>query len=277
MSGGDHRARREPGRVVDREVDHRLAVLALLDRDLMRVTLALLGRVVHRRALEVILALSGFGLPSPSPPPPPPSPSPLAVLVVLGRVARGPLAGGPLGVVELLHRLLHRVVAGGHVDVAELGGEVDLADGRRLHGGEGLQQLEQRHRVADVGGRVLGEDVEQLVAVADQDAGRQLLARLAEEVLLARGADEVVVEMAEAHVLERVVPAHPLVAGLDVDLRGPGFGRDVVAAVDVDVDAADRVHRVGEAGEVDVDDVVDLEPGELLDHLEGLLRTAGSV
>ncbi len=80
--------------------------------------------------------------------------------------------------------------------------------------------------------------------------------------------------MAEAHVLERVVPAHPLVAGLDVDLRGPRFGRDVIAAVDVDIDAADRVHRVGEAGEVDVDDVVDLEPGELLDHLEGLVRTA---
>ena len=73
--------------------------------------------------------------------------------------------------------------------------------------------------------------------------------------------------MAEAHVLERLVAAQPLVAGLDVDLRDALLRGDVVAAVDVDVDAADRVDGVGEAGEVDVDDVVDLEPGEPLDDL----------
>ncbi len=83
--------------------------------------------------------------------------------------------------------------------------------------------------------------------------------------------------MAEAHVLERVVTAHPLVAGLEVDLRGLVLLGDVVAAVDVDVDAVDRVHGVGEAGEIDVDDVVDLEPGELLDHVERLLRATGRV
>ena len=41
-----------------------------------------------------------------------------------------------------------------------------------------------------------------------------------------------------------------------------------VAAVDVDVDAVDRVDGLGEADEVDVDDVVDLQAGELLDRLQ---------
>ena len=53
---------------------------------------------------------------------------------------------------------------------------------------------------------------------------RQLLAGLAEEVLLAGRAHEVVVEVAEADVLQRVVAAHPLVAGLDVDLGDPESG-----------------------------------------------------
>ncbi len=47
----------------------------------------------------------------------------------------------------------------------------------------------------------------------------------------------------------------------------------VVVVIDVHVDAVDCVHGVGEAVEVDVDDVVDVvQAGELLDHLQGQLR-----
>ena len=44
---------------------------------------------------------------------------------------------------------------------------------------------------------------------------------LAHEVLLARRTHEVVVVVAEAHVLERLEATEALIAGLDVDLRGP--------------------------------------------------------
>ena len=50
----------------------------------------------------------------------------------------------------------------------------------------------------------------------------------------------------------------------------PSPRRVVVVAVDVDVDAPDRVHRLVEPREVDVDDVVDRDAEELLDRLEGL-------
>ena len=67
--------------------------------------------------------------------------------------------------------------------------------------------------------------------------------------------------MAVAHVLERLESAQALIARLDVDLGDPLLGRDEVAAIDIDVDAADRVDRISEPREVDVDDVVDLDAG----------------
>ena len=112
---------------------------------------------------------------------------------------------------------------------------------------------------------------------------RQLLACLAQELLLARRPHQVVVVVAIADVLERVVAAHPLVAGRDVDLRVLLGGRQaevrvVVVVVDVDVDAVDRVDGVGEAVEVDVDDVVDVvQAGELLDDLQRQLRAPVAV
>ena len=65
--------------------------------------------------------------------------------------------------------------------------------------------------------------------------------------------------MAVADVGERVQPAEPLVARVDVDLRVLLVAVEAlvaveVLAVDVDVDAVDRVDGVGEALEVDVDD-----------------------
>src|SRR5215208_1026958 len=79
---------------------------------------------------------------------------------------------------------------------------------------------------------------------------------------------------------EGVEAAERLVSGLEVDLRvvvgrGPVHGVLVeVAMVDVDVDAADRVDRPGEAREVHVDQVVYMQAGELLDRLQGQLRAA---
>ena len=104
--------------------------------------------------------------------------------------------------------------------------------------------------------------------------GRDLLAQIAQEVLLAGDAHEVGVGVAVAHVGERVFVAELLVAGLEVDVGVVGFGgADVfveVAVVDVDVDAAELVDEADEAGEGDVDDAVELEPGEhLFDGLGG--------
>src|SRR6202000_1350361 len=50
-----------------------------------------------------------------------------------------------------------------------------------------------------------------------------------------------------------------------------------VTAVDVGVDAADRGDGADEAEEVDVDHVVDFQPGQCLDHLQRQLGTAGGV
>ena len=141
---------------------------------------------------------------------------------------------------------------------------------------------QHRLRVADVGGRVVGEDVDQFVAAEDELVDRHPLAGGAEEVLLARGADQVGVGVAVAHVLQRLFAAEQLVAGLDVDFGIFFGGRDadvrvVVAAVDVDVDAVDRVDGADEAEVVDVDDVVDRQPGQFLDHLQGQFRAAVGV
>src|SRR5204862_868158 len=63
----------------------------------------------------------------------------------------------------------------------------------------------------------------------------------------------------------------------DVDLR-VGVRVVEVAAVDVHVDAAERVHGLREAVEVDVDDVVDLQSRvELADRAHGQARAAERV
>ena len=92
----------------------------------------------------------------------------------------------------------------------------------------------------------------------------QLVLGGAQEALLAGGAHDVVVEMAEADVGERVVAAQRLVAGAQVDLRPvrglrqAGVGV-VVAAVDVDVHAAQVVDGLDEAAERGRHGVVDAE------------------
>ena len=127
---------------------------------------------------------------------------------------------------------------------------MDLAD-RVLGGRE--RELEQPQHVraaADVGVRVLAEDVEQVVAALEQLRDPDLLLELPEELLLARRAHDVGVLVAVADVVERVLAADLLVALLQVDRRVVGpVSRVVVevAAVDVDVRAAELVDGLAEA------------------------------
>ena len=110
----------------------------------------------------------------------------------------------------------------------------------------------------------------------DQVLDRHPLAGGAEEVLLAGGADEIGVGVPVADVLAAPVfphiswyPGCTLISAYCSERFRVGV---VVAAVDVDVDAADRVDGADEAEVVDVDDVVDRQAGQFLDHLKGELR-----
>ena len=124
--------------------------------------------------------------------------------------------------------------------------------GLRLREGDQLGQFDQL-----AGGGVEGradrvpDRFGDRVDLAELVAGRDLLAQVAQEVLLARDAHEVRVGVAVAHVVERVFVAELLVAGLQVDARVVRFGRAdvlvVVAVVDVDVGAAERVDDPDEA------------------------------
>ncbi len=80
--------------------------------------------------------------------------------------------------------------------------------------------------------------------------------------------------MAEAHEVERLLAAHQLVARLQVDGLVVGAGRDEVATVDGQIDAAEDVDHVPEAGEVHLDEVVDPKAGEPLEGLEDEARPA---
>ena len=97
-----------------------------------------------------------------------------------------------------------------------------------------------------------------------REALRDLLAERAHELLLARDAVEVGVGVPEADEVERLLAVQPLVARLQVDVRVVGRDRAdvlvVVAAVDVHPDAAELVHDLLEAVEVDGDQVVDGRP-----------------
>ena len=182
---------------------------------------------------------------------------------------------------EAAHGGVERVRAGVDVGAADRGGERNLLDRlARAVDGE-LDEREHLLGAADVGAGVLAERLQQLVAVAQQLRDAELRAGLAQEVVLAGGADEVVVAVAVADVVQRVAAAQALVAGLDVDRRVVGGrGADVaveVVAVDVGVHAVEPVHERAEAGEVDVDDVVDPDPEHVLQRLDRERGTAPGV
>ena len=196
-------------------------------------------------------------------------------MACVSRLARG--LAGPRErlrsghVEELARRAHHLRRVGRHVAPADARREVDLDDGAAREVDRQSQQRDHRAAAVDVRARVLRHDLDQLLLLRDQLAGADLRLRLPEEVLLARGAHDVGVGVAVADVVERVLAAQLLVAGVDVDRRVLVVRVRVVvevAAVDVGVDAADRVHRLAEAAEVDVDHVVDAQPGDLLDRLQ---------
>ncbi|CAB4347639.1 unannotated protein [freshwater metagenome] len=85
--------------------------------------------------------------------------------------------------------------------------------------------------------------------------------------------------MAEPNEVKRLLATKLLVAGLNVDLgvlrdRCEPFVRVVVAMVYVNVDAAEPVDRALEAAEIDLDDVVDLDPEQVANRLQRQLRAA---
>jgi hypothetical protein len=89
----------------------------------------------------------------------------------------------------------------------------------------------------------------------------RLLDRLHEQ-LLAREAEEIRVGVPVADEVEGLPALELLVARPEVDRRVDAAGRVVVPAVDVHPDAAELVHDVAEALEVDRDQVVDREVRE---------------
>ena len=204
----------------------------------------------------------------------------LSLLLAVAAFQRPPRAAARFDAEELFDRAFDRFRAGGDVAGAEFGREVNLVDRRAARGDEEFEHVDHRFGVADVGRRVFGEDVEQVVAAEHQVLHRHPLAGGADEVLLAGGANEVGVGVPVAHVLQRLFAAEQLVAGLDVDF-GIFFGgfrvRVVVAPVDVDVDAIDRIDGADEAEEVDVDHVVDRQTGQFLDHAQGQFGAAVAV
>ncbi len=140
---------------------------------------------------------------------------------------------------------------------------LNLADGRRT--AAGAHDLEAPlHRPDDL------RDVE------DREAAREPILQRLDEELLARDAVEIRVGVAVAHEVERLLAVELLVAGLEVDRREaarPALCIEV-AAIDVGVDAAELVHEELEAVEVDGDQVVDGEAGQLLDRVECSARPA---
>ena len=154
--------------------------------------------------------------------------------------------------------------------LVDLGG-VDLE--REPH--ERLDLLERVQVGLGLAGDGLDE-LEDLGPVVAPPAGLAL--HLLEEQLLALHAAEIEeLVVPEAHVVERLLAAHELVAGLQVDGLVVRARRDEVLVVDGQVDAAEDVDHVPEAGEVDLDPAVDGQAGDLLEGLDDERRPAVGV
>ena len=158
-----------------------------------------------------------------------------------------------------------------HLAARDLGEQLDVAQDRLR-----ADRLPLR-RAAHL--EVVGQRVEQAEEVGARRPDVEPPLELAHEGLLARRAQEVGVEVAIAHVLERLEAGELLVAGLEVD-RGVVARAAVgvvVAPVDVEIDAAERVHRLAEEVEVDRHVVVDLHAQHLAHGLDRERRTAVGV
>ena len=74
--------------------------------------------------------------------------------------------------------------------------------------------------------------------------------------------------MTEAHVVQSVRALQQLVSGIEVDGLVVVVGV-VVALVHVHIDPAERVHDIAESVEADLQIVIDVHPGRLLDGRDG--------
>ena len=140
-------------------------------------------------------------------------------------------------------------------------GEGEVAD-HRLHPGDARMAGD-----LDVGGDRLHHIAQrgQLVEPQPVELARRGLLERAQEHLLAGVAVEVRVGVAVARERQRVDAAQELVARRDVDLRvllGARRVHVVVVLVDHHVDAADLVHELDEAPEVDGHQIVGVDAGQ---------------
>ena len=139
---------------------------------------------------------------------------------------------------------------------------------------EQLRQLVDR----DVGPNGLLECVDELGQARDQVLGVRLLTERQQDSLLALAAIEVRRAVARSGVLQRLVAVHVLDPARDIDpLELPLVARVVVVGdgdLDVDRDAADRIDDRSEPVEIDLDEVLDVEPVEVADdRLEAVVAT----
>ena len=120
------------------------------------------------------------------------------------------------------------------------------------------------------------DGADQLWDLEQRKAAREAILQRFEEQLLARVAVEVRVRVPEAHEVERLLAVQPLVPGMQVD-RGVAARsalRVDVAVIDVDIHAVQFVHDELEAVEIERDQIVDRDAGQLLDGVERALRAA---
>jgi hypothetical protein len=157
-------------------------------------------------------------------------------------------------------------VTGGQI-VGEQRIAQDFASAQLVSAGRDLDVV--RDRIDDRG------DLQRREVLADLFPDR------ADELLLARVSVQVVVGVAEADEVECLLTAQELVAGLQVDIRVVVVGGPsvlvVVTAVDVHPDTAELVDDFLEAVEVDGDQIVDRQPGEVTHRQQRSLDVAASI
>ena len=145
--------------------------------------------------------------------------------------------------------------------------------------GDDLVALQRVAALADLD--VVRDRADEARQRGEREVVRHLILERAHELLLAREAVEVGVGVAEAHEVERLLARQPLIARLQVDVGVVVVVRAgvlvVVAPVDVHPDTVQLVDHLLEAVEVDGDQVVDRQRGEVLDRQHGALRPAARV
>ena len=195
------------------------------------------------------------------------------------RLVQAPFGDRRGSVQERANRFVDLLGRGG----VECGQQIDLEGNlaHRLALGEHQQPEEVEHlaRAVKVGFNGLAEDSLELFAVFEE---RSSVLRLGfeQEALVARVAGQRGVFVAVGHEFERFLAAHPLIAGLQVDLEvlfAARFVDVVVAPVHGHVHAAEFGDRALELREGDDEHVVDRDAEHALDRFGHQLDPADRV